>query len=104
MRLTPEVVLATDVVAPLTCPSCAHPQRIVLGRKMHCTSCGLGIELKLDAPICACGYDLAGLTTTTCPECGAAVPTKHAWALAAQGAELAAAVTPSSGAEVHTSQ
>jgi len=104
MRLTPEVVLATDVIAPLTCPSCTISQRIVLGRKVHCTSCGLGIELKLDTPVCACGYDLAGLTTTKCPECGVEVPRKHAWALAPQADDSVPSVTASTSVHDNTAR
>lgn len=74
-----------ESVAPITCPACATAQIVVLGRRIECPSCALGITLRLDPPRCACGYDLGGLTGKACPECGTPVESRHTWALAPQG-------------------
>lgn len=77
--------LKGEATASFSCPACATAQIVVLGRRIECPSCALGITLRLDPPRCACGYDLGGLTTEACPECGAAVETRHSWARAIQG-------------------
>lgn len=81
MRIRRDEARPGELSIDLACPVCAHRQRIPLHRRVECAGCGLGIDLRLDAPRCACGYDLAGLTMTTCPECGAEVPKRHSWAL-----------------------
>jgi hypothetical protein len=81
MRIARTEAHTGERTIPFTCPACATSQRIVVGRRVPCIACGLGIELRLDAPRCACGYDVAGLTTSACPECGAPVERRNSWAL-----------------------
>lgn len=71
--------------AKLACPSCSAVQVFVLGRRVQCRSCELGIRVHLDPPTCTCGYDLIGLDSRACPECGAPIEKRHTWALTAHG-------------------
>jgi hypothetical protein len=71
--------------ARIACPSYSSVQIFVLGRRIQCRSCELGIRVHLDPPTCTCGYDLTGLESPACPECGAPIEKRHAWALTAHG-------------------
>ena len=102
MRIRRNEASRGEISVAHACPACAAVQRVVVGRRAECASCGLGVELKLDAPLCACGYDLAGLTTTICPECGQGVEQKHRWALAIQE-PMPGALTPESSSALPTS-
>ena len=102
MRIRRNEASRGEITVMHACPACASVHPIVVGRRVECASCGLGVELKLDAPVCACGYDLAGLTTTICPECGQAVEQRHRWALAIQEA-LPGAPMPESSSALPTS-
>lgn len=81
MRIRREEADGSERVVPFTCPACGEAMRIPLHRRVQCPRCTLGCKLTLDAPKCACGYDLTGLTRETCPECGAGVEQRHRWAL-----------------------
>ena len=84
-RATASEPLEGEAAAEISCPACRSVHRIALKRRVECPSCALGIFLRLDAPKCACGYDVTGLTTRSCPECDAPVEQRHAWALAPHG-------------------
>lgn len=102
MRIRRNEAFRREITLAHVCPACAAMQQVVVGRRVECEACGLGVELKLDAPLCACGYDLAGLTMTICPECGQAVEQKHRWALVIQE-PMPGAPTPESSSVLPTS-
>jgi hypothetical protein len=74
-----------ETSAEIACPACRTSHRIPLKRRVECPTCRLGIYLRLDAPKCTCGYDLTGLESPACPECGTPVEKRHTWALTAHG-------------------
>jgi len=89
-RVRREVARAGEKTLTLPCPICATSQVVVVGRRMECPACALGFTITLDAPTCVCGYTLADLTGTSCPECGEPIPRRHAWALGASGTSASA--------------
>ena len=65
-------------VIMLFCPMCRKKQTLQLGGAA-CKSCGLRIEVRAEAPVCAkCGYMLFALTSDRCPECGESIETPAA--------------------------
>ena len=57
----------------LVCPRCSRKQAIPVGSS-SCAACGLRFNLRVEEPRCPdCEYLLYGLTSNTCPECGATV-------------------------------
>lgn len=71
--------LASTVVVDLKCPRCRSEQSLHTGLA-KCTSCGLRIEINVEEPACACGYQLYQLRGDTCPECGRAIDPADRWA------------------------
>ncbi|MEI6475804.1 MAG: zinc ribbon domain-containing protein [Planctomycetota bacterium] len=63
----------------LGCPRCGTQCELETNTDAKCAACQLAIRVEVDEPRCACGYLLFGLETTTCPECGAAVPESLHW-------------------------
>lgn len=68
----------SKVKVDLTCPRCGSRQRLQTGFH-RCSSCRLQIEIHVEEPRCTCGYLLYKLTTSSCPECGRAVPAIDRW-------------------------
>lgn len=53
------------------CPACQTAFEATTGR-CECPSCAIGVRVSLDPGRCLhCGYSLGGLSSPTCPECGA---------------------------------
>jgi len=71
--------LSGKVAVELTCPRCRTSQTIRPGMA-RCSSCKLRIEVIVEEPVCACGYQLYQLTGATCPECGREIPESDRWA------------------------
>ena len=63
----------------LGCPRCGTRCELETNTDAKCAACQLAIRVEVDEPRCACGYLLFGLETSTCPECGAAVPESLHW-------------------------
>ena len=63
----------------LKCPRCSTMQLLHTGQS-RCSTCGLRIEIAVEEPICACGYQLYKLTGNTCPECGRQIAEADRWA------------------------
>ena len=63
----------------LGCPRCGTQCELETNTDAKCAACQLAIRVEVDEPRCACGYLLFGLETSTCPECGAAVPESLHW-------------------------
>ena len=63
----------------LGCPRCGTRYELETNTDAKCAACQLAIRVEVDEPRCACGYLLFGLETSTCPECGAAVPESLHW-------------------------
>jgi hypothetical protein len=63
----------------LGCPRCGMRCELETNTDAKCAACQLAIRVEVDEPRCACGYLLFGLETSTCPECGAAVPENLHW-------------------------
>jgi hypothetical protein len=57
----------------VVCPRCGAAQTLPAGRG-RCNQCGLVLRITIDEVTCpACGCVLAGLSSASCPECGAPV-------------------------------
>lgn len=55
---------------PWTCPNCG---RLCPGENIHCLHCGYSASqgvTAIDKSCYSCGYDLSGLKSVKCPECG----------------------------------
>ena len=63
----------------LGCPRCGTQCELETNTDAKCAACQLAIRVEVDEPRCVCGYLLFGLETSTCPECGAAVPESLHW-------------------------
>lgn len=63
----------------LGCPRCGSRCELETNTDAKCTACQLAIRVEVEEPRCACGYLMFGLETSTCPECGAAVPESLRW-------------------------
>lgn len=63
----------------LGCPRCGTRCELETNTDAKCAACQLAIRVEVEEPRCACGYLLFGLETSTCPECGAAVPESLHW-------------------------
>jgi len=63
----------------LGCPRCGTRCELETNTDAKCAACQLAIRVEVEEPRCACGYLLFGLETSTCPECGAAVPENLHW-------------------------
>ena len=63
----------------LGCPRCGTQCELETNTDAKCAACQLAIRVEVDEPRCVCGYLLFGLETSTCPECGAAVPENLHW-------------------------
>ena len=63
----------------LGCPRCGTQCELETNTDAKCAACQLAIRGEVDEPRCVCGYLLFGLETSTCPECGAAVPESLHW-------------------------
>lgn len=72
--------LHPNLTIHLRCPRCGLEQSVPL-RKAKCSRCKLEIRVEVEEPRCACGYELLGLTSDTCPECGRPIPEEDRWAL-----------------------
>jgi len=62
--------LPMRITVRLTCPRCEHSQSMNTGGAV-CVACGLSINVQVEEPQCSvCGYSLAKLDASACPECG----------------------------------
>ena len=63
----------------LGCPRCGTQCELETNTDAKCAACQLAIRVEVDEPRCVCGYLMFGLETSTCPECGAAIPENLHW-------------------------
>ena len=63
----------------LGCPRCGTRCELETNTDAKCAACQLAIRVEVEEPRCACGYLMFGLETSTCPECGAAIPENLHW-------------------------
>lgn len=75
--------LRPGILVHVRCPRCALDQDLPL-TKAKCARCKLEIRIDVEEPRCTCGYELLGLTSETCPECGRPIPEDDRWALASE--------------------
>lgn len=68
----------------LACPKCGREQAHKAGGS-RCAGCGLKFRIEVAEPVCACGYQLYGITGERCPECGREIAEEDRWVGAVVG-------------------
>ncbi len=77
-RESAEPMLRDKVEIDLSCPRCGERQMVRAGES-RCRACKLKFTIEVEEPLCACGYQLFGLTGEKCPECGRVIPAEERW-------------------------
>lgn len=77
-RESAEPMLRGKVEIDLSCPRCGERQMVRAGES-RCRACKLKFTIEVEEPLCACGYQLFGLTGEKCPECGRVIPAEERW-------------------------